>query len=535
LRKGHVAEPMTTDPRISTAARPRGADVHEPFTELEGVRQPSGADPLYGNGHSAPVQSQAGWWRAGVYRRVGPKPRVVSTRAWTIVLMVLDGSIALLATLIGGFARFGDTPAQLVQGPAYLALTATLPVLWVGAMFLGRSYDRRYLAAGAEQFRRVANSAMWVLGIVAFASFVLRADFSRGFVAITIPVATALTLLGRWGARGILRKRFDRGAAMHRVVAVGDFAETEQLGGYVARNSHAGFALVGTVATEPSSAAPLDVDQLVADVRRADADTIAFVGTGRFRARELRRLSWALQGSGIGLLVVPDLADIAGPRIEVNPVEGLPLLEICEPELTGGGRLMKSMFDRAGSLVLLILMSPLLIAIAVAVRFSDGGPVFYRQSRIGKDGEEFRIWKFRTMRVDAAPRFHNVDTQSGSVQLRQKPQRGDDRLTGVGRFLRVYSLDELPQLFNVFVGTMSLVGPRPLVPDEADNCGHGAQLRLLVAPGMTGLWQVSGRSELPWDERVHLDLYYIENWSMWLDFALLWKTLRVMRHSKGAD
>ena len=108
-------------------------------------------------------------------------------------------------------------------------------------------------------------------------------------------------------------------------------------------------------------------------------------------------------------------------------------------------------------------------------------------------------------------------------------------MTRVGRFLRPYSLDELPQLFNVLVGTMSLVGPRPLVPDEADNCGHGAELRLLVAPGMTGLWQVSGRSELPWDERVHLDLYYIENWSMWLDFSLLWKTLRVMRHSKGAD
>ena len=196
---------------------------------------------------------------------------------------------------------------------------------------------------------------------------------------------------------------------------------------------------------------------------------------------------------------------------------------------------MKSIFDRAGSLVLLILLSPVLIAIAIAVRFGDGGPVFYRQSRIGKDGREFRIWKFRTMRVDAAPRFHSVDTQSGSVQLRLKPRPGDDRVTRVGRFLRPYSLDELPQLFNVLVGTMSLVGPRPLVPDEADSCGHGAELRLLVAPGMTGLWQVSGRSELPWDERVHLDLYYIENWSMWLDFSLLWKTLRVIRHSKGAD
>ena len=159
--------------------------------------------------------------------------------------------------------------------------------------------------------------------------------------------------------------------------------------------------------------------------------------------------------------------------------------------------------------------------------------MFYRQSRIGKDGRTFRIWKFRTMRVDAAPRFHSVETQSGSVQVLQK-HCADDRITKAGRFLRRYSLDELPQLFNVLMGTMSLVGPRPLVPDEVDSFGHGAQLRLLVAPGMTGLWQVSGRSELPWDERIHLDLYYIENWSMWLDFALLWRTLRAMIRSKGA-
>jgi exopolysaccharide biosynthesis polyprenyl glycosylphosphotransferase len=519
-----MAFPGTTGPGTRARGDPHASDAPEPFKELHGLRQSLGADS---------PQSQVGWWQAGAYRRVGTKPRVVSTRLWTIILMGVDGCFAILATLIGGFARFGDTPAQLIQGPMYLALTATLPVLWVAAMLLGRSYDRRYLAAGAEQFRRVGNSAMWVLGAVAFASFVLRADFSRGFVAITIPVATVLTLLGRWAARGILRKRFVRGAALHRVVAVGGFAETNQLGSYVARNRHTGFALVGTVAAETSADVPLNVDQLVADVRRADADTIAFVGTGRFRTRELRRLSWALQGSGIGLLVVPDIADIAGPRIEISPVEGLPLLEICEPELSGAGRLMKSLFDRAGSLVLLTLMSPLLVAIAASIRLCDGGPVFYRQSRIGKEGQEFRIWKFRTMRVDATPRFHSVETQSGSTRVLQKNWK-DDRVTKVGRSLRRYSLDELPQLFNVLMGTMSLVGPRPLVPDEVDSFGHGAQLRLLVAPGMTGLWQVSGRSELPWDERIHLDLYYIENWSMWLDFALLWRTLRVIIKSKGA-
>ena len=302
-------------------------------------------------------QSETVWWPTRGYPRVAAPPRVVSRRAWTSLLMCVDGSMAMLAALIGSVVRFGDTPTQLLYGVPYVALAATLAPLWVGAMFLGRSYDRRYLAAGAEQFRRVGNSAVWVLGIVAFASFVLRADLSRGLVAITIPIAVVLTLLGRWGARWALRKRFARGAAVHRVVAVGGFLESEQLGSYVTRNSHTGYALVGTFATDPSTSdVPLDVDQLVADVRRVEADTIAFVGTGRFRARELRRLSWALQGSGIGLLVVPDLTDIAGPRIAITPVEGLPLLEICEPELSGAGRLMKSLFDRVVSLILIVLL-----------------------------------------------------------------------------------------------------------------------------------------------------------------------------------
>ena len=530
-----MAKPLTMNPGVAIPARPRQVDVQEPLIELEGIGQPFDDASTRDNGPTQSGSSQADRWSAGMYRRVAAKPRVVSTRVWTIVLMGVDGSMAMLAVIIGNLVRFGGTSPQLVSGVPYLVLGATLPVLWVGAMLFGRSYDPRYVAAGAEQFRRVGNSAMWVLGLIAFVSFILRADFSRGFVAITIPLATLLTLLGRWAARGVLRRRFSRGAALHRVVAVGGLADIEQLDSYVARNRHTGFALVGTFTADPSSDVPLGVDQLVADVRSAGADTIAFVGNGRSRARELRRLSWALQGSGIRLLVVPDLVDVAGPRIEVNPVQGLPLLEICEPELSGAGRVLKYVFDRAGSLVLLMLLSPLLITIAVAVKTSDGGPVFYRQSRIGKDGRAFRIWKFRTMRVDAAPSFHHVATQSGTVQLRKKPQLGDDRVTKVGRFLRRYSLDELPQLFNVLMGSMSLVGPRPLVPDEADNCGHGTQLRLLVAPGMTGLWQVSGRSELPWDERMHLDLHYIENWSMWLDFAVLWRTLRVMLHSQGAD
>ena len=278
---------------------------------------------------------------------------------------------------------------------------------------------------------------------------------------------------------------------------------------------------------------PIDVDEIVNEVRRLDADTIAFVGTTHSTGGELRRMSWALQGSGIRLLVVPDLADIAGPRIVMHPVDGLPLLEICEPELSGPARVVKSVFDRVASLFLIIVLSPVLVAIAVAVKLNDGGPVFFRQRRIGKEGRAFNIWKFRSMRVGAGALLQPVETATGEGQMLVKTP-SDDRVTSVGRFLRRYSLDELPQLFNVLIGTMSLVGPRPLVQDEVDSFGHGAHARLLVTPGMTGLWQVRGRSELPWERRVHLDLYYVENWSIWLDISLLWSTLRAIAHSNGA-
>ncbi len=502
--------------------------------ELNGtpVAPVDGSDPPRAD--TRPSEPPPAFWPTRVYPPVAPQAQRVSIRRWTALLVALDAAIAAVTAGVATFARFGAAPAQLHDGLPYAVLAATFPFIWVGAMVLSRSYDRRYLAAGPEQFRRVGNASVWVLGLIAFLSYVLRADFSRGLVLVTIPTAALFTLIGRWAARKALRRRFGNGVAIQRLVEVGSRKGAEQLRSYITRNGHTGFSVVGIVETDdfpPDE--PIDVDEIVDEVRRLEADTIAFVGTTSSHAGELRRMSWALQGSGIRLLVVPDLTDIAGPRIVMHPVDGLPLLEICEPELSGPARVVKSVFDRCASLFLIILLSPLLAAIAIAIKLNDGGPVFFRQRRIGKEGRAFRIWKFRSMRVGVRPVLQQVDTSVGEAQVLVKTP-SDDRITSVGRFLRKYSLDELPQLFNVLIGTMSLVGPRPLVPDEVESFGHGAEARLLVTPGMTGLWQVSGRSELPWDQRIHLDLYYVENWSIWLDFSLLWSTLRALAHSDGA-
>jgi exopolysaccharide biosynthesis polyprenyl glycosylphosphotransferase len=507
---------------------------HPAVAELDVASETQGGESAGVQVVEEPGGTHAAFWPTRVYARIERRSQRVSVRRWIALLFVLDFLVAILSVGLGTLIIFGGAARELSERLPYLALEATFPVLWVAAMLLSGSYDRRYLAAGPEQYRRVCNASIWILALIGFTSYVLRADFSRGLVLITIPTAALLTLMARWFARKALRSRFGDGVAIHRIVEVGPGKGAEQLRTYIDRNTHTGFAVVGIVATdELLEGAPIDVDGIVAEVRRLDADTIAFVGTTHSTGGELRRMSWALQGSGIRLLVVPDLADIAGPRIVMHPVDGLPLLEVCEPELTGPARVLKSVFDRCASLFLIVILSPVLVAIAIAIKLSDGGPVFFRQRRIGKEGHAFRIWKFRSMRAGVRPVMQSVDTVAGEAQVLAKTP-SDERVTSVGRFLRRYSLDELPQLFNVLTGSMSLVGPRPLVPDEVDSFGHGAQARLLVTPGMTGLWQVRGRSELPWDERVHLDLYYVENWSIWLDISLLWSTLRAIAHSDGA-
>jgi exopolysaccharide biosynthesis polyprenyl glycosylphosphotransferase len=224
--------------------------------------------------------------------------------------------------------------------------------------------------------------------------------------------------------------------------------------------------------------------------------------------------------------------EIAGPRLHVAAVDGLPLLRLTAPTFTGLPRVIKAVGDRLVAGLLLLVIAPVMVTLAIAVR-SDGGPVLYRQSRVGKHGKHFLMIKFRSMVVDAdqrQPEFADDNQGSGPLfKLRQDP-----RLTRVGAFLRKYSLDELPQLFNVLTGSMSLVGPRPPLPDEVACYSRDAQRKLLVKPGLTGLWQISGRSDLPWEESVRLDLRYVENWSLALDALIIWKTVGAVLRGTGA-
>ena len=248
----------------------------------------------------------------------------------------------------------------------------------------------------------------------------------------------------------------------------------------------------------------------------------------------IRRLSWDLEGTGIRLVIAPGVSDIAGPRMNIKPVAGLPLLQLEEPRFRGPKLAVKTVMDYVGSAVLLALASPVILAVALLIKRSDPGPVFFRQVRVGRNGRAFRIFKFRSMITGADKKIEAVKAEAGQSDSVFYKSADDARITPIGRFLRKTSLDELPQLINVLCGHMSLIGPRPLVPGEGAEVDRFLERRMLVKPGLTGLWQVSGRSDLSGAERIRLDFYYVENWSVTGDLAILIKTLRTVLSRTGA-
>jgi exopolysaccharide biosynthesis polyprenyl glycosylphosphotransferase len=274
--------------------------------------------------------------------------------------------------------------------------------------------------------------------------------------------------------------------------------------------------------------------QVIESIATCAADTVAVTAGPGMTPEVLRRLSWDLEGSGVDLVVAPALLDVAGPRILARPVAGLPFLHVEEPELSGPRQLLKATVEWAVATVAFVLVSPILVVLCLAVRLDSPGSPVFRQMRVGRDGREFTVFKLRTMYVDAELRLESLREHNENADGLLFKMREDPRVTRVGKFLRRWSLDEVPQLWNVVRGDMSLVGPRPPLPREVSQYDREVSRRLLVRPGITGLWQVSGRSDLSWKESVRLDLYYVENWSLALDAMVVWKTVFAIFRREGA-
>jgi exopolysaccharide biosynthesis polyprenyl glycosylphosphotransferase len=247
----------------------------------------------------------------------------------------------------------------------------------------------------------------------------------------------------------------------------------------------------------------------------------------------VRNISWSLEASGIDVAVAPALTAIAGPRIHTRPVAGLPVLHVEVPRYEGWKRVLKAVFDWSAAAIAVTLLSPVLLVLALLVAADSRGPIFFHQERVGLNGRVFRMHKFRSMGVDAEERRKELEDSNEAAGPLFK-MKDDPRVTRVGRWMRRYSMDELPQLFNVLAGEMSMVGPRPPLVEEAAKYEPTVRRRLLVKPGITGPWQISGRSDLSWDEGVRLDLYYVENWSLANDLILLVRTVGAVVLNRGA-
>ena len=457
--------------------------------------------------------------------------RVYATRAviWDIVAVTA-------ASVIGFILRWAIPYNLSISDGIYVFFALVVIVSWMGVLILRGAYDTRILGVGSEEFKRIVGASAVVFGAIAIVSFALKLELSRGFVLITFIAGIVLLLTVRWILRAWLRHERMYGHFLHRTIVIGSGAAQAEIVDMLDRDPVAGFTVVDVI-DEPdidASETQLDrwLDEVMARINLEDADTVAVAGSRALEQVVIQRLAWRLEGPRVDLLVAPNIGDVAGPRVTMRMAADLPLLHLDEPHLTGPKRAIKRALDIVFGVILFLLFSPFMIVAAIGTFATSRGPILYRQERVGRGGEAITVTKFRTMYVGAdKKRAEVIGRPDEKIFDRYKT---DPRITPFGRLLRRWSIDEMPQVVNVIRGNMSLVGPRPVLPEELGLFDDADHRRHLTKPGLTGLWQVSGRKEVDWEERMRMDLDYVENWSPALDLVIVAKTAKVVLSGRGA-
>lgn len=465
------------------------------------------------------------------------------------VLYAVD-ALAIIATLITAhFVSFGLRQA-IVLGRvetewSYYVVGPIIGVLLFIALQISGSRNVRYLGQGNDEYRLVVKSTTYFFCLIVVFSYLTQIDFARSYIILSYPLSVLMVLIARWVLRRWLVAFRNRGRALTRVMIISDASSGEHLyetlsGAQQSGLSPAAFYLSGekpgaTIADDhdlPILGYSHEASDIIAAARKNNIHAVALGSGHGMSPQELRRLGWELAAWHISLILAPAMTDIAGPRINMQPLNGVPLIHVSTPRMEGFPGFLKRTLDILASGFGLILISPLLLVVALLVK-KDGGPIFFFQERVGYRGRPFHMIKFRSMVTNAEELKKELMSQNEGNGILFK-MANDPRITPIGRFIRKYSIDELPQLWNVFIGDMSLVGPRPPLPSEVAQYEEDAYRRLLVKPGITGLWQVSGRSNLSWEESIRLDLYYVENWSVIGDLVILFRTVRAVFAKDGA-
>ncbi|XIE77592.1 sugar transferase [Streptomyces sp. SBR177] len=459
-----------------------------------------------------------------------------------------------MALLAADFAAAGLAAVLVLRTGGHGVAVAALPPAWALVLHAHGGYARGSWGSGTEAYRRVLRAALVLPALAAVLGWVLGRDPEVLYgTVLAAPVAAGLSLAGRYALRRRLRGHWARGRGRTTAVLVGPAAAVAELltallrdrvPGAPAGSVLPGMDIAGVCLTDPEHAAAVDrfgvrvlggVDEVPGVIRAfGDSTAVVVLPSAEIDAPLMRRLAWSTAAVGGDFLVAPAFGDVAASRLEVRPVGGVPLIHVRAPRMSRLSRFPKELADRLVAAVLLVLLSPLMCAVALAVRLGSKGPALFRQVRVGLHGKQFTMLKFRTMRPDAEARRAELAHANHNSDGLLFKVRDDPRVTRIGATLRRYSLDELPQLFNVLSGRMSLIGPRPPLPEEVAGYTHEVRRRLLVKPGLTGLWQVSGRSDLPWEEAVRLDLAYVDNWSLGLDAEILLRTGPAVVRGTGA-
>jgi len=474
------------------------------------------------------------------YPEAVARPRAATTwaRRYFTTAVAMDAAITIVGFCVAYYLRFG------LKQTSDLVLFLAAPAAWLGFLALSGTYNRYRLGNGTEEYRAIGRAALLSFALLAVLDYVVDASLARGLVFPTLLIWLLATLGGHWLLRRRLNIRRAQGDCMLNTLVVGredavasmirEFHQVPQSGYRIVGACVSGMDTTWSRRPEVEGVPVLgDPEETLAAVDRTGADVVAVSSHPDLSGKPLRRLGWALAERQVELVVDPGIVEVAGPRLSLRPAAGLSMLHVERPADGVARVTVKRVMDLVLAAFITVLVLPIGLAIAAAIKLTSRGPVFFLQERVGEHGRTFRVVKFRSMVVDAEQRLETMsrDGHTNSVLFKE---RNDPRITSVGRFIRKYSLDELPQLLNVLAGQMSLVGPRPPLSREVAMYESDAIQRLRVLPGMTGLWQISGRSDLSWEESLRLDLWYVDNWSPMLDLQILIGTARAVLRGSGA-
>jgi len=467
--------------------------------------------------------------------------RLAWPRRLAAALVATDAIAIAVALLVAQLVRFGDGGDSPVNRSGYVLLGLLVGVVWLVVLSATRSRETRIIGVGLTEYQRVLNATLWTFGVLAIASFIAQLEIARGYLAVALPVGLALIVAGRVVWRRTLTGLRRAGRCLTGAIIVGPAADVCRVARQLEVNLRAGYRPIGAVVTDGrrlhdlGDAFPIiQMADIAETSRRTRTRAVMVAGNLPGGHEQIRRLGWELENANVELILVSRLTDVAGPRMHLRPVQNLPMVHVDLPQYSGLNHMVKRITDVVAASAALLLLSPVLAACAMAIRLSSDGPIIFRQTRVGLQGRTFTMFKFRSMVTDAEARLQELRAAQDAGNDMLFKLRDDPRVTPIGRFMRRYSLDELPQFVNVLIGDMSLIGPRPPLPAEVEKYEDRVNRRLLIKPGITGLWQVSGRSNLSWEESIRLDLSYVENWSLTGDLVILLRTLRAVVGRDGA-